>query len=246
MNLPRLIKIFQTEKEAYKDLPSLDTESQETLLGEDGVNALRVSRKQSTFRYITSICGRIVLVLLSAWGVVSLFISAADYIAKSHNPSERFAAPTYPSCSCGGTTVAEAKRRGCIFTPLAIAWLPSHCVDIELANDFDKQGPGPNGEWDYWSDINMTRRLTREEVGNLADYGGVFYATQDWHLMHCVYTWMKHYRSKWTGVTIERRSNGLDHIGHCKDVLKVRGGLQDIKTVAGIALDADDPGRTEL
>ncbi|XXH02300.1 hypothetical protein Hte_008671 [Hypoxylon texense] len=117
---------------------------------------------------------------------------------------------------------------------------------LELANDFDKQGPGPNGEWDYWSDQNMTRRLTREEVGYLADVNGVFYATQDWHVTHCVYTWMKHYRSKWTGTTVERRSNGLDHIAHCKDVLKIRGGLQDIRTVAGIALDADDPGRTEL
>lgn len=119
-------------------------------------------------------------------------------------------------------------------------------VSVELSNDFDKQGPGPEGEWDYWSDINITRRLTREEVGQLADYNGVFYATQDWHVTHCAYTWMKHYRSKWTGTTIERRSNGLDHIDHCKQVLKIRGGLQEIKTVAGIALDADDPGRQEL
>ncbi|KAI1077544.1 hypothetical protein F5B20DRAFT_551861 [Whalleya microplaca] len=190
--------------------------------------------------------GRIVLVLLSAWGVISLYNTAAHYVAQSHNPSERFAAPVYPSCSCGGMTVAEAKRRGCVFTPLSISWLPPHCVDMELSDDFDKQGPGPNGEWDYWSDVNKTRRLTREEVGELADHNGMFYATHDWHLMHCVYTWMKHYRSKWTGVTIERRSNGLDHIGHCKEVLKVRSDLEAIKTVAGIALDADDPGKTEL
>ncbi|KAI2637854.1 hypothetical protein GGS26DRAFT_588223 [Hypomontagnella submonticulosa] len=245
MRLPPLFNVFKDEKDVYDGLQSSDVESEETLLRGDS-DIPRTSRSPSILRRVAMISGRIVIILLSAWGLISLYNTVAYFIAQSHNPPERFAAPLYPSCSCGGTTVAEAKRRGCIFTPLAIAWLPSHCVDMELSDDFDKQGPGQNGEWDYWSDINMTRRLTREEVGDLADHNGVFYATQDWHVTHCVYTWMKHYRSKWTGVTIERRSNGLDHIGHCKDVLKIRGGLQEIKTVAGIALDADDPGRSEL
>ncbi|KAI1379060.1 hypothetical protein F4677DRAFT_442786 [Hypoxylon crocopeplum] len=245
MTLPRLFWTFKEERGTYKDLSS-GAESEETLLKESITNTLPPSREPSVLHQVAVISGRVILILLSVWGLVSLYNTAAHHITQSHNSPERFAPPLYPSCSCGGTTVAEAKRRGCIFTPLAIAWLPPHCVDMELSNDFDKQGPGPNGEWDYWSDINMTRRLTREEAGDLADHNGVFYATQDWHVTHCVYTWMKHYRSRWTGVTIERRSNGLDHIGHCKDVLKIRGGLQEIKTVAGIALDADDPGRSEL
>ncbi|KAI6089128.1 hypothetical protein F4821DRAFT_257279 [Hypoxylon rubiginosum] len=246
MSLPNFLSVFKDEREVYNDLSSSDSDSEETLLKEDSDNIVSPSRKPSLLHRVAVISGRVILILLSVWGLVSLYNTIAGRIAQSHYPSERFAPSLYPSCSCGGTTVAEAKRRGCVFTPLAIAWLPPHCVDMELANDFDKQGPGPNGEWDYWSDMNMTRRLTREEVGYLADVNGVFYATQDWHVTHCVYTWMKHYRSKWTGTTIERRSNGLDHIEHCKDVLKIRGGLQDIRTVAGIALDADDPGRTEL
>lgn len=276
MSLPSFLRVFKDEKEAYNDLPLSDRESEETLLKEDSIEIVQPSPMPSILHRVAVITGRTILILLSVWGLISIYTMAADRIAHSRNSSEKFAPSLYPSCSCGGTTVAEAKRRGCIFTPLAIAWLPPHCVDseypkychpdeaeinrsrnilrgisnmdvlVELANDFDKQGPGPNGEWDYWSDMNMTRRLTREEVGYLADINGVFYATQDWHVTHCVYTWMKHYRSKWTDTTVERRSNGLDHIAHCKDVLKIRGGLQDIRTVAGIALDADDPGRTEL
>ncbi|KAI1417351.1 hypothetical protein F5Y13DRAFT_177208 [Hypoxylon sp. FL1857] len=173
MKLPSLYNIFKGEKGVYNDLPASDLESEETLLGEHNKNIPLRSNKPSTLHRIAVIGGRITLILLSVWGIFSLYETTAYYVAQSRNPSEKFAAPLYPSCSCGGTTVAEAKQRGCIFTPLAIAWLPPHCVDMELSNEFDKQGPGPNGEWDYWSDINMTRRLTRDEVGDLADHNGV-------------------------------------------------------------------------
>lgn len=142
------------------------------------------------------------------------------------------------SCSCGGTTVAEAISRGCKFTPLAIAWLPPQCLDEELADEFDRAGPG--GHWEYWADWNATIPLNREEVGLLADTeGAVFYTTQEWHVMHCMYTWRKHYRSKWTGVTIEARSNGIEHIKHCEGIVRDRAPLQKIWTMAGIELNAD-------
>lgn len=147
--------------------------------------------------------------------------------------------PKPVSCSCGGTTVAEALSRGCIFTPLALGWLPPQCLDMELSDDFDKQGPLPGGEWPYWAELNGTTRLTREEMGLLAEVGGVFYTTQEWHIMHCMYTWRKHYRSKFTGVTVERRSNGIDHIHHCEGIVLDRAPLQKIWTMAGVELNAD-------
>lgn len=146
--------------------------------------------------------------------------------------------PAQRSCSCGGTTVAEAEARGCIFTPLAIAWLPPHCIDMELADAFDQAGP--NGTWDYWADPNGTIPMSRKEVSMLADTeGAVFYTTQDWHVTHCVYTWMKHYRSKTTGVVIENRSNGMEHIKHCEGILRNDHRLGEIFTRAGIELNAD-------
>jgi hypothetical protein len=44
-----------------------------------------------------------------------------------------------PLFAGGGTTIAEALYRGCVFTPLAFGWLPPHCLDKELAEEFDKQ-----------------------------------------------------------------------------------------------------------
>jgi cation diffusion facilitator CzcD-associated flavoprotein CzcO len=111
-------------------------------------------------------------------------------------------------------------------------------LDEELADEFDRAGPV--GGWPYWADVNGTIPLTREEVGRLADTrGAVFYTSQDWHVMHCMYTWRKHYRSKWTGVTIERRSNGIDHIRHCEAIVRDRAPLEKIWTKAGIELNAD-------
>jgi hypothetical protein len=90
---------------------------------------------------------------------------------------------------------------------------------MELANQFDKAGP--NGTCEYWAEPNATIPMSRDEVSVLADTeGAVFYTTQEWHVTHCVYTWMKHYRSETTGVTIENRSNGLDHIKHCEGIIR--------------------------
>jgi hypothetical protein len=57
---------------------------------------------------------------------------------------------------------------------------------MELSNDFDKQGPLPGGEWPYWSDLNGTMRMTREEMSLLPETEGAFFTTQEWHIMHCM------------------------------------------------------------
>jgi hypothetical protein len=168
-----------------------------------------------------------ILISFAFWGLYNLGEST---ISKLHKPV---------SCSCGGTTVAEAKARGCVFTPLALGWLPPQCLDLELSDEFDKQGPLPGGEWPYWADRNGTTPLTREEMGYLGEVDGVFYTTQEWHIKHCMYTWRKHYRSKFTGITVEQRSNGLDHIRHCEGIMLYRAPLDGIRTVAGVELNAD-------
>ena len=210
-------------------------DSTDTLLPSPPQHAPRSPTKR-----FSSIILKASLLLLAFWGLTSLGHLS---ISRLHPPTD----PQSLSCSCGGTTVADALARGCIFTPLAIAWLPPHCIDQALSDEFDVSGPGPGGSWDYFADPQGTATLNRTEVGLLADrHDGVFYASQNWHITHCTFTWRKHYRSKTTGVTIERRSNGLDHIGHCEKIFRIRGGLEDVMTMAGIALDADDPGETSL
>ena len=197
--------------------------------GEDSSSRSATRSRIHHVKSALSVIAKALLLCLALWG-------AANIGRRTFNIS--IAASEQRSCSCGGTTVAEAISRGCIFTPLAIAWLPPHCIDMELANEFDKASR--DGEWEYWADPNGTIPMTRHEVSMLADTeGAVFYTTQDWHVTHCVYTWIKHYRSKSTGVTIENRSNGLGHIKHCEGILRNDHRLGEIFTRAGIELNAD-------
>ncbi|PSS28069.1 hypothetical protein M430DRAFT_113475, partial [Amorphotheca resinae ATCC 22711] len=193
----------KSDEAAYSHLlQSSDDDS--TFENEKGIVEQAQTAKARRLNRFFVLFSKSVLIIFALWGVFNI----GRYSVRAIWPKKPV------SCSCGGTTVVEAKARGCIFTPLAIAWLPPQCLDMELADEFDQIGP--EGGWPYYADLNGTIPLTREEVGAIADIpGGVFYTTQEWHIMHCMYTWRKHYRSKFTGVTIEQRSNGLKHIHHC-------------------------------
>ena len=210
--------------------------------GGDEVLQPALKPKRRPLNKFCTIFSKSIRFLFTIWGLVFLANwSFSTLKPPSHHPHHLPHQPAKQpvSCSCGGTTVAEAKARGCKFTPLAIAWLPPACLDEQLADEFDLAGPG--GKWEYWADLNATIPMTREEVSMLPDQGpeAVFYTTQEWHVMHCMYTWRKHYRSQFTGVTIEARSNGIEHIKHCEKIVRDRHPLEAMWTMAGIELNAD-------
>ncbi|KAF2789767.1 hypothetical protein K505DRAFT_252587 [Melanomma pulvis-pyrius CBS 109.77] len=175
---------------------------------------------------------RLVLVTLAVLAILRLSFDIWEYWA---NPS----APR--SCSCGGTSVNEALRRNCRFDPISSAWLPPHCRDDELIDDFNRNGDGPNGGWAYYSDWNKTAILSEEEVGRLADVGGQFYTTFAWHIKHCSYNWRKLWRMKYknTGVTMTARAGAYGHLEHCEKMFLEQRPIHEVLTFAGVSLDAD-------
>lgn len=171
------------EKIGYNHLLASEDGSQSSHSIEESDNDFtrQTKSKNRKLKHYSSLFGKIILVCLALWGVANLGRRTINVsIERSHADAQK------RSCSCGGTTVAEAKRRGCIFTPMAIAWLPPHCIDMELSDEFDAAAPG--GKWEYWYDLNATIPMTREQMGELADtFGSVMYTTQEWHVMHCMY-----------------------------------------------------------
>jgi len=131
---------------------------------------------------------------------------------------------------------------GCKFDSLASAWLQPACIDEELTFEFDHAGPGPNGEWHYFTDMDMTNTFTLEEVANLAETGISYWNTQAWHLAHCTFNWRKAVRSKFTGVQVEARSDTEGHVKHCEAMFKSIGPLDWVGTESVITLDADWAG----
>lgn len=104
-----------------------------------------------------------------------------------------------PPCNCG-SSIAEALTLDCKYDSLSTSWLPPHCRDDELTGLFEKSGPGPNGEWNYYaSNLNASKIFTLEEMAHLAekpDSERQAWATLEWHDKHCFFTLLKQVRGK--------------------------------------------------
>ena len=170
-----------------------------------------------------------ILLTLAFSGLVSI----SNHILLSLRPKPS------ASCSCG-KSVAEAIARGCKLDPSAPAWLPEHCRDDDLIEEWNRSGPGPGGSWPYYTDRYGNVTLTLEELGRLADAPvPIFYMTQEWHIMHCVFYWRKlqiAYKTK--GLTIEEKYDNDGHIMHCVGALKDRAPLDEVNTLARVVLDS--------
>ncbi|GLB09939.1 hypothetical protein AtubIFM57258_005871 [Aspergillus tubingensis] len=165
----------------------------------------------------------VLIYLLATWGFLSLisfiilpFPSLKTTIPDVYRPETL--PPDLPICDCG-STIKEALHRNCTYDSLATAWLPPHCRDAELTARFDRSGPGPNGEWSYYLDEYGTVPITNDEIAQLAETGGSFWSTREWHIAHCVFYWQKYRRMGKTGVVMEERFGSLSHVEHCSRLI---------------------------
>ena len=88
--------------------------------------------------------------------------------------------------------------------------------------------------------MNGTIPLNLQQMGELADIGGMFFTTHEWHVKHCMYMWRKRLRSEETGVTVERRSDGIEHVKHCEKIAVAGHPMKEIWTAAYVSLNADE------
>jgi hypothetical protein len=94
--------------------------------------------------------------------------------------------PDHKSCSCGAS-VEEAMAMGCKYDSHALAWLPVHCRDDELTEEFEHLGPGPDGRWELYSDPDGQHPLNMTEISMVP--GTKFYMTLEWHNMVSSMSW---------------------------------------------------------
>lgn len=114
---------------------------------------------------------KILVLVLAAWGSVSIVLSVLASLHSHHSIS----------CNCGNS-IAEAIAQGCKYDAMSTAWLPAACRDDDLSYEFDHAGPGPNGEWGYYADRDGNVSLTLEDVSMRAedDDGQGIWVTQEW------------------------------------------------------------------
>lgn len=63
--------------------------------------------------------------------------------------------------------------------------------------------------------------LTEDEVALLADVpNSTFYSTHEFHVVHCLYSWLKTMRAPKRWLVEPRRTRGEFHVRHCHSVVK--------------------------
>ncbi|KAE9573309.1 hypothetical protein CGCF415_v012911 [Colletotrichum fructicola] len=128
------------------------------------------------------------------------------YLAATHNMTSEA-----KLVMCGNST-AEAKKAGCKYDTLLNHWVPEQCYDKEFETEYMD-----DDTWHAYSDVNLTKRLTREEMGDQESY----YTSIADHVNHCSMLWKKQF---WTMFEERRVFDGVIvnsyHTEHCADFLK--------------------------
>ncbi|CAI7574188.1 unnamed protein product [Penicillium glandicola] len=160
---------------------------------------------------------------LAIWGAFTIIANPLRGIElpfKGHIPSNI----ELRGCDCG-ESVEEAISRGCRFDGLAMAWLPDHCRDDELAEEFNTMGDGSNGTWIYYADREHTIQMGPDEVAALGDHPeALVHMSVEWHTVHCIFYWRKQFRS-----------DSEHHIKHCGQIFLSPGS----GTKSGVALNTN-------
>lgn len=170
-----------------------------------------VGSSERPWKRFAILCSKVTICLLAVWGIFDIANTSIVAISKTRTaetmaeiasltiPSsatqiESIAAsrpvlengyvkrPSKSSCRCG-STISEALANDCKYDSHATAWLPPHCRDDELLEEWERSGRGPNGAWEYFAYPSRNQSLTVEEVSMLADTGGSFWMTHEWHIM---------------------------------------------------------------
>ncbi|KXH44071.1 hypothetical protein CSIM01_04375 [Colletotrichum simmondsii] len=142
----------------------------------------------------------LITLLLFALGAFS-----HEYSLLSIEPSPH-AVPLYTY----GSTVPEAKAKGCVFDVMAYGWVPSQCYNGDLVSTYNAYNMSP---WAF--DKNLTKPASEQVL--MAGERRILYTDLRFHQEHCFYTWhnllhsVEHQRP-----LIHNLSASTEHRHHCK------------------------------
>jgi len=111
-----------------------------------------------------------------------------------------------------GQSAEEAKTLGCTFELMTVSWVPLECHDVELNEEFRRVR-----DWRFYSDLKGSREIGEVELSEMTVKA---YGTNEFHRMHCGYSWMKMHRALETGRRIDKGLSYYKHTTHCAEMYK--------------------------
>lgn len=166
--------------------------------------------------------------------ILGLAIWGLDIAERALRRVETTMVSRTPTCWCGDTD-EQALAMGCRYDHIAVDWLPDSCIDNELVRAFDRSGPGPDGSWLYYEMVEPDEStqdpelvpINSTEIDEFAKVGKEYWATREWHILHCLFIWRKQFRASYGSLMVEPWNNDEEHVLHCSDYIMttVRGKL---------------------
>lgn len=111
-----------------------------------------------------------------------------------------------------GESAAEAKALGCIFELMTVSWVPPECHDEELNQEFRSVR-----DWHFYKDLEGSQEIGEAELSEMTVLA---FGTNEFHRMHCGYSWMKMHRALKRGGRIEAGISYYKHTTHCADMYR--------------------------
>lgn len=178
-----------------------DPEADVLLRKEDSQQQIDSSVDRHRFHLSRFLCSSaLIILLLFALGAFSHEYSLLSIESPQHGVSKH---------ACG-STVPEAKAKGCVFDVMAYGWVPSQCYNGDLVSTYNAFNMSP---WAF--DKNLTKPASEEVL--MAGERRILYTDLRFHQEHCFYTWhnllhsVEHQRS-----LIHNLSASTEHRHHCK------------------------------
>ncbi|PHH93027.1 hypothetical protein CDD83_2137 [Cordyceps sp. RAO-2017] len=113
---------------------------------------------------------------------------------------------------CGDDPLT-ARSKGCLFDPIAMAWLPNECHDFELTKEFLEME-----HWQFWAQPVDGQAFSLANV-----YQGLHSAlfVRESYLRHrCVFAWRKIHRAIINTTAIDGYATDWDGIRKCEELFK--------------------------
>ncbi|TDZ36151.1 hypothetical protein C8034_v002435 [Colletotrichum sidae] len=159
----------------------------------------------------TSLLWALAVYLLVPWPMTSPGGMSSAKASGNHVAGQRHNVTSNRRLIMCGNTTAEARANGCKYDILLNHWVPAACFDRNSVEEYRE-----DESWGAYADINMTQRLTVDEMSERDFY---WTSIRD-HVNHCAIMWRRQFYALYDErPAIDSIVTSPGHTEHCSQYL---------------------------
>lgn len=135
-----------------------------------------------------------------------------DKLANAEELGTEFEEDVFAGWQNCGSSVEEARAKGCFFDVMLHSWVSAECADKELMDEYLAKIP-----YHWYRDWKTKEEITVEEM-RLGEHGTAAVKLEE-HGTHCAYVLEKNIRALMNGKPLARSIYSIKHAVHCLGLL---------------------------